>query len=160
MTEYKYRGARSSVKLHEEELRRFIEVWNRAKSAGLELPPDDDPDFASLDPLLAHVFRWARTYLVWICEQLDLPDPGLDPVPAAGDMDSGASAYANHLLRDWGTQLADVSPERFFKETYAAPWGILYCIDAMLEHAVMHPLKHRFQLEELMGNQNAHRDSG
>jgi hypothetical protein len=27
------------------------------------------------------------------------------------------------------------------------------CIDAMLEHAVMHPIRHAFQLEELMRRQ-------
>lgn len=155
MVEYKYRGARSSILLHDQEMRRFLEVWNKAKSVELELPPDDDPDFATLDPLLVHVFRWARTYMFWICEQLDLPDPGIDPVPRADQMDLEAADYADHLLGDWGTQLADVPADRFFKETYAAPWGIPYCLDAMLEHAVMHPVKHRFQLEELLANRSA-----
>ena len=151
MKEFQYRGARSSILLHDREMRRFLEVWHRAKSEGLELPPDDDPDFVALDPLLAHVFRWARTYLVWIHEQLDLPDPGLDPVPDPNRMDAEVASYADHLLENWGGQLAGVPPERFFRETYEAPWGIPYCIDAMLEHAVVHPLKHRFRLEELMG---------
>ncbi len=42
--------------------------------------------------------------------------------------------------------MADVPVERFYKPEYEAPWKIRYCIDAMLEHAVMHPIRHRFQL--------------
>lgn len=34
---------------------------------------------------------------------------------------------------------------------YPSRWKTLYCVDAMLEHAVMHPIRHAFQLEELMG---------
>jgi hypothetical protein len=33
---------------------------------------------------------------------------------------------------------------------YRSRWQTLYSIDAMLEHAVMHPIRHAFQLEELM----------
>lgn len=151
MGEYLYRGARSSVLLHEVELRRFLAIWNKAKSSGLELSPVDDPDYASLDAIAAHVFRWARTYMIWICEQLDLPEPGIDPVPGLDCLDSEAADYADHLLQYWGPQLETVPAKSFFKETYTAPWGIPYCIDAMLEHAVMHPVKHRFQLEEWLG---------
>ena len=151
MAEYKYRGARAAVMLHETEMREFLEVWKKAKAVGLVLPPDEDPDFASLDALLNHVFRWSRTYLTWTCEQLDLPDPEIQPVPEPGEMDSRAEAYRDHVLQAWESPLRDVPSNRFFKKTYAAPWGIQYCIDAMLEHAVMHPVKHRFQLEELMG---------
>ena len=42
--------------------------------------------------------------------------------------------------------MADV-PGKRFNETYASAWGVDYCIDAMLEHAVMHPLRHTAQLK-------------
>ncbi len=35
-------------------------------------------------------------------------------------------------------------------ETEAEKTLVEYSIDSMLEHAVMHPLRHRFQLEELI----------
>jgi hypothetical protein len=41
--------------------------------------------------------------------------------------------------------------EEFSKPVYSSRWGVNYCVDAMLEHAVMHPERHRFQLLELMG---------
>lgn len=117
-------------------------------------------NFASLDTLLAHVFRWAGTYLTWICEQLDLPDPDLRPVPDPRDLDAQAEKYADHILLAWQSPLYDIPAKRFFRETFLSPWGVPYCVDAMLEHAVMHPFKHRFQLEELMGDKRANRDSG
>ena len=72
-------------------------------------------------------------------------------MPGADVMESEAGPYAERLLEAWKEPLKNIPPERFFKKAYISPWGVPYCIDAMLEHAVMHPTKHRFQLEELMG---------
>ena len=49
--EFKYRGARALVVLHEEHLRRFVETWRTAKASAIDLPKVDDPDYASLDAL-------------------------------------------------------------------------------------------------------------
>ena len=149
-SQFQCRGARASVLLHEEQLREFIEVWKKAKFSGVSLPQVEDPDFASYDALMQHVLRWSRTYLIWICEKLELPEPLIEPVPGKISTDS-ISNYTSHLLAAWKSPLRQVPSPRFVDREYAAPWGALYCIDAMLEHAVMHPLKHRFQLEELMG---------
>jgi hypothetical protein len=153
--EFKYRGAYVAVALQEEQLRRFLETWRTARASGVGLPVVDDPDYASLEALLKHVFRWARTYLIWICEQLELPDPGVGPVPDADVIESEAASYVEDLLNKWKNPLRGVEQDRFFRPEYVSPWGVRYCIDAMLEHAVMHPFRHRYQLEELMGNRGA-----
>jgi hypothetical protein len=44
-----------------------------------------------------------------------------------------------------------VTDEQLDKGIYPSRWGTEYCIDAMLEHAVMHPIRHEFQLRNLMG---------
>ncbi len=154
MPDYRYRGARSAVLLHEQQIRLFLETWKKAKSSGVVLPVVDDPDYASLDAILGHVLRWSGKYLTWICEQFGLPDPALRPVPEIHDLAAEAAGYADHVLQGWESPLRDIPEERFFKEIYPAPWGIPYCIDAMLEHAVMHPVKHRFQLGEWMGEED------
>lgn len=136
--------------LHEEQLMEFIKVWKQAKSSAVSLPQVEDPDYASFDALIRHVLRWSRTYLIWICEKLELPEPVIDPVPREISNDS-LSNYTSKLLAAWKSPLRQVPPRRFADQEYQAPWGALYCIDAMLEHAVMHPLKHRFQLEEGLG---------
>ena len=148
---YRYRGARASVVLHEEQLLSFVEVWRRAKSSGVKLPTTDDPDYVSYDALLEHVLRSARRYLIWICEQLTLPQPPIDSVPESFDAEVDLDSFVSLLLEEWRIPLQAVPEEQFFDKVYTSPWGVAYCIDAMLEHAVMHPTRHRFQLEGLLG---------
>ncbi len=150
LPDFKCRGTRASVALHDQQLRHFLQVWQRAKASGVSLPEVDDPDYVSFDALLRHVFRWARTYMIWCCEHLGLPESGMKAVPDVEVIASEAESYMGHLLKVWWRPLSNVPAERF-NEVYPSPWGIPYCIDAMLEHAVMHPVKHRFQLEELLG---------
>ena len=60
-----------------------------------------------------------------------------------------AEGYAEHLLECWRTSLLDARDDQL-ETAYQSRWNTLYSIDAMLEHAVMHPIRHLFQLEELM----------
>lgn len=150
LTHYRYRGARALVLLHERHLRAFLDTWRKAKAAGLALPDTDDRAYRSLDTLMGHVLAAARGYMRWTCKQLELPDPGIDPIPEDDAMEAEAERYMEHLLERWREPLAGVEEERFEATAYPSNWGPPYCIDAMLEHAVMHPIRHRFQLEELM----------
>ena len=153
LSDFSYRGARANILLHEEQLSLFLESWRRAKAAGVSLPKVDDPDYASPETLLRHVLRWARGYLKWICKQLALPDPGVDAVPEVEEIETEVGNYLDHLLQAWREPLRDVPQELISKQEYKAPWDVCYSVEAMLEHAVLHPYRHRFQLEELMGNQ-------
>lgn len=146
---YKYRGARALVILHEQYLREFVATWKKAKAEDLVLPKTDDPDYASLELLLRHVLSSARNYMAWICDKLDLPDPQIEPTLEADMIAERVDDYLEHLLMNWRTPLADVEEIRFYKPTYTSRWKVNYCIEAMLEHAVTHPIRHSFQLEEL-----------
>ena len=150
LNDYLYRGARNMVLLHEMHMRSFLQTWNRAKDSGLSLPETDDPDYESMETLLRHVLGAARSYMTWMCEKLDLPDPEIDPVPDLDTIIPSADSYLDHLLRQWRSPLKNVPTELFGNVTYTSRWGIDYCVDAMLEHAVMHPIRHQFQLEEMM----------
>ena len=147
---YKYRGARALVLLHEREQHHFLNVWREAKAANVALPETTDEDYESLETLLRHVLRAGRGYIVWICKQLDLPDPDIRPAPEPDVIEAEADGYLEHLLERWRLPLAEVPEERFEPATYVSNWGTPYCVEAMLEHAVMHPVRHAFQLEELM----------
>lgn len=148
---YRYRGARALVLLHEREMRAFLTTFRRAQAWGVTLPATDDPDDASPAALLRHVLGAAGGYLRWATKGLGLPDPGVEPVPGVEAIDEPAEAYLDHVLERWRTPLRDVPPERF-DEVFASNWGTPYCVDALLEHAVTHPMRHAFQLEELMGD--------
>ncbi len=148
--EYTYRGALSLVKLHERYMRKFLEAWKAAKKLGISLPKTNDPNYVSMEQLLLHVLSCARSYMVWMCEKLDLPDPGISSVPPLDGIESAADAYLEHVLERWRFPMSEVPEERFFDRAYISRWDAEYCIEAMMEHAVMHPIRHRFQLLELI----------
>lgn len=148
-TDFKYRGARAMIILHAQYMRSCIAVWQQAKAKNVVLPKTDDSDYQSLGHLLHHVFRAARGYMVWICEKFELPDPKINQVPERDVIEKEADKYLEHLLTRWELPLVDIDEDRF-GEVFLSNWKIEYSIDAMMEHAVMHPIRHEFQLLELM----------
>ena len=134
-------------------MREYLASWRKAVRAGVRLPPTDDASYASLETLLFHGLRAARGYMTWMCEVLGLPDPGIDPPPPAERVAAEADRYLDHLLERWRLPLAKVAGARF-EEEHKTRWGETLSVEGMLEHAVMHPLRHQFQLEELVEAQS------
>jgi len=147
---FRSNAVRALVALHERELRAFLPVWERSSEARLALPATSDPAYASHGALLHHVLGAARGYLTWICESLALPDPGVEPTPSADRIAEERRERLEHLAERWRIALVDLPDERLEDRSYRSRWGAEYTIDAMLEHAVMHPIRHRFQLEGLL----------
>lgn len=150
--EYRYKGALALVKLHEIHLQSFYETWKEAKRLNIKLPDSDDPYYKSLDTLLYHLLRSARGYMIWMCEKLGLEDPQIKETPLAEIIEEKAVEQLAHLFERWRLPLANVEPELFEDKAYKSNWSVEYCIDAMLEHAVMHPIRHEFQLKNLIKN--------
>lgn len=150
LNNFKYRGARALTILHEQQMRSSVALWHKAKSMNIILPRTNDTDYQSLEHLLYHIFRAARGYMVWICDKLQLPDPKIDSVPEIDVIEIQADSYLEHLLERWALPLVDIEEDRF-GEVYLSNWKVEFCIDAMMEHAVMHPIRHEFQLKELIG---------
>ena len=114
------------VLIHEEKMREFLEVWRQAEAANVRLPATSDTHYQSLQHLLWHVLN------------------------SSGQHGAGG-AFLDRLLRWWRVPLAavetaDMEPELYTPEMH--DWT-----DAMLEHAVMHPVRHSFQLRELLAAQ-------
>jgi hypothetical protein len=151
---YKYGGAKALVALHEIHLRLFYETWKKAKQVGVKLPVTDDPYYKSLDTLLYHLLRSSRGYMVWMCKQLNLPDPHIDEAPLPEKVVEKAAHYLDYLIDKWKYPLKDVPPEKFEDKVYKSNWDVEFCIDAMLEHSVMHPIRHDFQLKNLINKMN------
>ncbi len=151
---YRSRAVRALVLLHEEHLRHFLVIWKQARDTPVVLPKTDDPAYASLETLLRHVLGAARGYMTWMCEVLKLADPQIRVPPEAAVLSAEGDGYLEHVLERWRTPLKDLEDELLETPEYPSRWQTRYCIDAMLEHAVMHPIRHAFQLEELMRKSN------
>ncbi len=85
-----------------------------------------------------------------MCEKLELPDPQIDLPPPVERVADEAEAYLEHLLARWRLPLAKIDEARMSRPSYKSRWDMDYSVDSMLEHAVVHPLRHSFQLEELL----------
>jgi hypothetical protein len=88
--------------------------------------------------------------MIWMCEKLELPHPGIVPPPSLENIVNEANTFMEHVLAKWETPLADVDEKCFYEPEYLSRWNVQYCIDAMMEHAVMHPLRHENQLTILI----------
>ena len=88
-----------------------------------------------------------------MCEVLRLPDPGVRPAPEVIAIVREADDYLEHILDRWRAEaLREISDEQLETPEYPSHWQTRYAIDSMLEHAVMHPIRHAFQLDELISN--------
>lgn len=148
--DYVYAGAKAMVELHHIEMERFLQVWKQAKDSDLALPKTEDKDYASLEALLRHVLGAARFYVIWSCKNLELPDPEFAPIPEEGASFNDYQSCLAQILSRWGLPFKEVPEEAYYKETYKTGWGTEHNIETMLEHAVVHPMRHRHQLSKLM----------
>ncbi len=156
LNDYQYRGARALVLLHEAHMRQCLTTWKQAKAANLQLPQTEDPAYQSLEHLLRHILGAARGYMVWMCKQLEAPDPEIKTTPDIDTIEAEAEAYLAHVLERWRLPLAHIPEEKFGPHSFLSNWGEAFSIDSMLEHAVMHPIRHNFQLLELLQTQAKH----
>ena len=149
---YRSRAARALVLMHDREMRSFVGVWRRALATGVTLPETDDEDYRSMEALLRHVLRASRFYVTWMSKNLDRPGPEIRAVPDSLTEESVVDEFLEHLLERWRAALETVSSEALEGKEWPAPWGANFTIDSMLEHAVLHPMRHGFQLAELAGS--------
>ena len=72
--------------------------------------------------------------------------------PSPEQIESRAQQYLEYVLGKWDGPLADVTEQRLSEPIFM--WGEreIGCVEAMMEHAVVHPARHQFQPIELMGD--------
>jgi hypothetical protein len=147
---FKSNAVRSCVELHEIELNRFYETWEAFRVSGRPLPATDDPSYQSVDHLGGHILRAARNYLVWIGDCVGRPVTGLDSDTDLLSIAKKGRAFRDEVLEGWRRHLANLENPELGPRTFKSRWGQDYTVEQMLEHAVVHPMRHRIQLERLM----------
>jgi uncharacterized damage-inducible protein DinB len=148
---YRSRAVRSLVELHEHEMRSFLRVWTRFVESGLPVPEAyGDESYENRERLLAHVLMAARGYLTRICEWVGRPVTDLDAATDPYEIAGRATAFADEVLAAYPRHLKVVSPEEVDPQVHRTRWGDLMSVDMLLEHAVVHPMRHRIQLERML----------
>ncbi len=159
MSEFRSRAVRSLVELHERELLAFVETWRRFVASGKPMPEaNGDRDYESHGHLMAHVQGAARSYLLWVWEVLERPIDGLPLVRDHTVIVPRLEAFMSETLDGWRRHLAPLESEQLAPRQYLSRWGEPHTIEQLLEHAVVHPMRHRIQLERILADQQ--RDRG
>lgn len=149
--EFKSRAVRSLVELHEVELRKFLEAWKRFAAANAPMPEArGDKSYESREHLLGHGLMAARNYLTRIGEWLGRPVTDVDATQDARAIAAHADAFAEDILAAYRRHLALVMPEELEQQVHRTRWGELMSVEMLLEHAVVHPMRHRIQLERIL----------
>jgi hypothetical protein len=155
---FKSRGVRALVLLQMVEMEELFKVWKKAKRLGVKLPATSDPAYQSIDVLMRHPLRACRGYLTWLCEVLERPDPKVPDPPEPEHVAAKGAAYLKVLDKAWHKHMAWMSTEVLDSVTvYKSRWDAPMTVEAMLEHAVAHPMRHRLQLEELIAKRRKRR---
>ncbi len=147
---FKSNAVRSCVELHEIELNRFYDTWQTFRASGTELPKTDDPSYASVEHLGGHVFRAARNYLTWIMECVKRPVTDVDREDDRVAVARKGRVFVDQVLAAWRRHLATLEDPELAPVAFKSRWGEDYDVEQMLEHAIVHPMRHRIQLERLM----------
>ncbi len=149
---FRSNAVRSCAELHEIELNRFFETWKVFRDSGIALPATTDPAYASVDDLCGHVLRSARNYLTWIGECVRRPVTDLDLDDNRLSVARKGRTFLDEVSAAWRRHLAVLEDAELAPAVYKSRWGEDYNVEQMLEHAVVHPMRHRIQLERLMAS--------
>lgn len=149
VSDYRCRAIGVLVDLHDIHMNKFLAAWKIAKEKNIKLPETSDTDYESLNTLLRHIFNSSGNYLRWITAKLDLPDPGINELQPAESINLYADEICRDLLEKWDTPLRGLS-EDVLDKVFKSNLGIETSIESQLEHAVMHCIRHEYQLINLI----------
>ena len=149
--DFRSRAVLSLTELHERELRAFVPVWQKFVASGAPMPEaHGDADYENADRLMAHVQGAARSYLMWMWEVLERPIEGLLFTRDAAVIMPKFDTFMEETLDAWHRHQASLEDAHLSAKQYLSRWGEPHTIEQMLEHAVVHPMRHRIQLERLL----------
>ena len=109
-----------------------------------------DEDCRSVQTIMSHVVRAAYGYADYIREQFSIesarPHPRLLSHRESLEQLAAALEYTAQTLEGrW-----EMSDEEIAGTVINSRWGVVYNVEGLLEHAVMHILRHRRQIEKFI----------
>jgi len=135
-----------------DELIFVIEPLNRHQLIEIIEPRSNNPDCISIQAMLTHVTASIFSYAVYIENSIGLPTkrPGRIDYEHAPDyinrLKVGYYYTQQIFINHPHIQLEELDPSRKIN----TKWGQQYDVEQMLEHAIVHILRHRRQIERVL----------
>lgn len=142
-------AVKTLARLHEKHLLLFFNTWQKCKSTNLLLPKTSDLDYNSMDTLLHHVINSSKNYLIWICKNVNIDYSNVSSEMFLNPNELYTQKFIDKLTLLWKNSLTKLTSSDMEK-VFISNWDVKYSIEAMLEHAVMHCIRHEYQLRNLL----------
>jgi uncharacterized damage-inducible protein DinB len=109
-----------------------------------------DDDCRSVQTIMSHVVRAGYGYADYIREQFSIastrpPSKLLSRQESLEQLDAALAYTAQTLEGRW-----EMSDEEITGTVIKSRWGVVYNVEGLLEHAVVHILRHRRQIEKFI----------
>ncbi len=119
----------------------------------------DDEDCRSIQTVSRHVIRSGYRYAAYVLEALKIPFDIPDADKMVIENAEQAIAETSNMFNFTSTCLYDANRELVDSSLgtirFMARWGGEYSVEQMLEHAIVHVLRHRRQISRFIQNQQA-----
>lgn len=139
------------------ELIRLIQPLDEATLTKIVDPHTTDPDCHSVQTVLAHVVRSGFCYAIDIRRKQGEPMEFVERIyrTSAAEFVTDLEKmfrFTEQVFKDYpNVQLETNTPE----EKILTSWGQLYDVEQWLEHAILHILRHRRQIERFIAFQSS-----
>ncbi len=127
---------------------------SQARFEAIADPNTSDPDCVSIQTVVRHVLRAGYGYARYI-------QKALGQIVDDSDLVAAINTHTPQDAIDSLQIMFDVNVQRLYNEnrqlieaqmglSFTVPWNEVYNIDQLLEHAVMHVLRHRRQISRFL----------
>lgn len=136
------------------ELRRVVEQISEDDFVRVVDSRTKDDDCRSVQTIMSHVVRAGYGYADYIREQFSIesarPESKLLSREEALEQLDAALGYTEQTLEGrW-----EMSGEEISRTVIKSRWGVVYDVEGLLEHAIVHILRHRRQIEKFIWHMN------
>jgi uncharacterized damage-inducible protein DinB len=109
-----------------------------------------DEDCRSIQTVMSHVVIAGYSYANYIREQFSMPTDSpqyrlLSFDEVTGELDKMLDYTAQTLDEKW-----EMSDDEIIQTIIKTRWGVTYDLEQLLEHAIVHVLRHRRQIEKFL----------
>lgn len=112
----------------------------------------DDEDCRSIQTIVSHVVRSGYGYANYIRTQFGNLPAEVNPTPAHNNIPDGIAALTTMLQYTETTlqSLWNITFGEILNNTFKTRWAQVYDMEQLLEHAIVHVLRHRRQIEKFI----------